>query len=80
MSGSDVHPKKHVFGWNFLIKPPHTSILGLIAYMVRSGAKLFRTKILLNFASKADGNQGGPNLKDPLQVPNGPMMRINKNY
>ena len=29
---------------------PHTSFLGLIGYMVRSGAKLFRMKTLLNFA------------------------------
>ena len=32
---------------------PHTSFLFLIGYMVRSGAKLFRTKTLLNFATKA---------------------------
>ena len=38
-----------IFWWN----RPHTSFLGLIGYMVRSGAKLFRTKSLLNFASKA---------------------------
>ena len=38
-----------IFWWN----RPHTSFLGLIGYMVRSGAKLFRTKTLLNFASKA---------------------------
>ena len=35
---------------------PHTSFLGLIGYMVRSGAKLFRTKTLLNSASKALSN------------------------
>ena len=34
----------------------HTSFLGLIGYMVRSGAKLLRTKTLLNFASKALSN------------------------
>ena len=102
---SFVHPKKHVFGWNFLMKPapflffgpnwlygafgdkivpvknfaqfwlkcpiefifpndtflveifwlnrPHNSFLGLIGYKVRSGTKLFRTKTLLNFISKA---------------------------
>ena len=38
-----------IFWWN----RPHTSFLGLIGYMVRSGAKLFRTKTLLNFALKA---------------------------
>ena len=38
-----------IFWWN----RPHTSFLGLIGYMVRSGAKLFQTKTLLNFASKA---------------------------
>ena len=41
-----------IFWWN----RSHTSFLGLIGYMVRSGAKLFRTKILLNFASKALSN------------------------
>ena len=75
-----------IFWWN----RPHTSFLGLIVYMVRSGAKLFRTKTLLNFASKAlsnsffqktrfrfefGGNQSGPSLKDPLQVPDGPITR-----
>ena len=35
---------------------PHTSFLGLIGYMVRSGAKLFRTNTFLNFASKALSN------------------------
>ena len=34
----------------------HNSFLGLIGYMVRSGAKLFRTKTLLNFTSKAISN------------------------
>ena len=53
---SFVHPEKHVFGWNFLTNRPHTSFLGLIGYMVHSGAKLFRTKTLLNFASKALSN------------------------
>ena len=38
-----------IFWWN----RPHTSFLGLIGYMVRPGAKLFRTKTLLNSASKA---------------------------
>ena len=41
-----------IFWWNRL----HTSFRGLIRYMVRSGAKLFRTKTLLNFASKALSN------------------------
>ena len=40
----------------FLRHRPHTSFRGLIGYMVRSGAKLFRTKTLLNFASKALSN------------------------
>ena len=35
---------------------PPTSFLGPIGYMVRSGAKLFRTKTLLNFASTALSN------------------------
>ena len=35
---------------------PHTSFLGLIGYMVRSGTNLFRTKTLLNFASEALSN------------------------
>ena len=41
-----------IFWWN----RPHTSFLGLVVYMVLSGAKLFRTKTLLNFASKALSN------------------------
>ena len=41
-----------IFSWNC----PHTSFLRLIGYMVHSGAKLFRTKTLLNFASKALSN------------------------
>ena len=41
-----------VFWWN----RPHTSFLVLIGNMVRSGAKLFRTKTLLNFASQALSN------------------------
>ena len=41
-----------IFWWN----RPHTSFLGQIGYMVRSGAKLFRTKTLRNFASKALSN------------------------
>ena len=51
-----MHPKKHVFDWNFLLKPGRTSFLGLIGYMVRSGAKFFRAKALLNFAPKALSN------------------------
>ena len=35
---------------------PHTSFLGVIGYMVHSGAKLFRTQTFLNFASKALSN------------------------
>ena len=41
-----------IFWWN----RPHTSFMGLISYMLRSGAKMFRTKTLLNFASKALSN------------------------
>ena len=41
-----------IFWWN----RPHTSFMGLIGYMVCSGAKLFETKTLLNFASKALSN------------------------
>ena len=41
-----------IFSWN----QPHTSFLGLIGNMARSGVKLFRTKTLLNFASKALSN------------------------
>ena len=41
-----------IFCWN----RPNTSFLGLIRYMVRSGAKLFRTKTLLNFATKSLSN------------------------
>ena len=35
---------------------PHTTFLGRISYIMRSGAKLFQTKTLLNFASKALSN------------------------
>ena len=38
------------------MKPAPSSFLGLIGYMVHSGAKFFRTKTLLNFASKALSN------------------------
>ena len=41
-----------IFWWN----RPHTSFLGPIGSLVRSGAKLFRTKNLLNFAAKALSN------------------------
>ena len=40
----------------FWLNRPHISFLGLIGYMVRSGVKLFRTKTVLNFASKALSN------------------------
>ena len=40
------------FWWN----RPHTSFLCLIGDMVRSGAKLFRTKTLLNSSSEALSN------------------------
>ena len=55
-------PLKFVFPKNtssvgiFWWKRPHTSFLGLIGYMMHSGAKLFRTKTLHNFASKALSN------------------------
>ena len=45
-----------IFWW----KRPHTSFLGLVGYMVHSGAKLFQTKTLLNFASKALSNSFFP--------------------
>ena len=41
-----------IFWWN----RPHASFLGLIGYFVHSGTKLFRTKTLLNFASKPLSN------------------------
>ena len=44
-------PKKLIFGWNFLTKPVPYLFLGLIGYMLRSGAKLSRTKTLHNFDS-----------------------------
>ena len=40
----------------FWCNRPNTSFLGLIGNMARSGVKLFRTKYLLNFASKALSN------------------------
>ena len=41
-----------IFWWN----RSHTSFMGLIGYMVRSGVKLFRTKTLSNFGSEALSN------------------------
>ena len=41
-----------IFWWN----QPNTSLLGVIGNMARSGVKLFRTKTLLNFSSKALSN------------------------
>ena len=53
---SFVNPKKHVFGRNFLTKPtPYLFPMPNGLYL-RSGAKLFRTKTSLNFASKALSN------------------------
>ena len=53
---SFVLPKKYFLSSDFWRNRPHSSFLGLIGYMVRSWAKLFRTKTLLNFASKALSN------------------------
>ena len=53
---SFVHPKNTFSIGIFWWKQPHTSLLGLIGYIVCSGAKLFSTKTLLNFASKALSN------------------------
>ena len=45
---------KNTFSFGiFWRNQPHTSFLGVIGYTVRSGAKLFWTKTLPNFASKA---------------------------
>ena len=52
---SFVLPKKHVFGWNLLTKPTPYLFSGP-NYLVRSVAKLFRAKTLLNLASKALSN------------------------
>ena len=52
---SSILKTKFSFGiswWN----RPHTSFLGLIGYVVRSAAKLFWTKTLLNFTSKGLSN------------------------
>ena len=51
-----VFPKNTFLVGIFWRNRPHTSFLGLIGFMVRSGEKLFRTKTLLNFASKALSN------------------------
>ena len=45
-------PKNTFSAGIFWRNRPHTSFLGLIGYMVRSGAKLLRTKTLPNFALK----------------------------
>ena len=48
---------KNTFSFGiFLRNRPHTSFLGQIGYMVHSRVKFFRTKSLLNFASKALSN------------------------
>ena len=53
---SFVHPKKHVFRWNFLMKPaPFLFSWPKWLYKL-SAAKLFQTKTLLNFSSKALSN------------------------
>ena len=49
-------PKNTFSVWIFWRNRPQTSFLGVIRYIVRSGAKLFRKKTLLNFASKALSN------------------------
>ena len=51
-----VFPKNTFLVGIFWQNRPHTSFLGLIGYMVRSGANSFRTKSLLNFASEALSN------------------------
>ena len=58
VSRSDVSsfPKTTFSVGIFWRNRPHTSFLGLIGYMVHSGAKVFRTKTLPNFASKALSN------------------------
>ena len=53
---SFVHPKNHVLVGIFWWNRPNISFLGLIGNMARTGVKLFRTKTLLNFSSKALSN------------------------
>ena len=54
---SFVDAKKHVFGWNFFMKPtPYLFSEANWLYMVHSGVKLFWMKTLLNFATKALSN------------------------
>ena len=45
--------------------------------MVRSGAKIVLDENFAQFCLKSplDGIQGGPSLKDPWQVPGGPITR-----
>jgi hypothetical protein len=38
--------------------------------------KLDKLIFSLFYELKIDGNQGGPSLKDPLQVPDGPITRL----
>ena len=54
VSRSDVStfPKNTFSVGIFWRNRPHTSFLGVIGYRVHSGAKLFRTKTMPNFASK----------------------------
>ena len=54
---SFVDAKKHVFGWNFFMKPtPYLFSEANWLYMVHSGVKLFWMKTLLNFVTKALSN------------------------
>ena len=58
VSGSEVSSiQKNTFSVGIFWKNrSHISFLGLIGYMVHSGAKLFRMKTLLNFSPKALSN------------------------
>ena len=55
------HPKNDVFGWNFLMKVAPYLFSGPNWLYAAFGAKLFRTKTLLNFTSKALSNSFFPN-------------------
>ena len=55
-----VFPKNTFLVGMFWRNRPHTSFLGLIGYMVRSGANLFRSKTLLNLSSEALSNSFFP--------------------
>ena len=81
---SFIHSKKHVRGRNLLTKPapylfpePNWLYGAFWGKIVpdENFAQFCLKSPLTNFLGQTDGNQGGPSLKDLLQVPDGPITR-----